>query len=126
MTLKSLFSKSHLIGGILMRSLWLPTLSSIIFFFSLPVSTLLCIQGSISPDSTPERISEVIQSIHRVDNGVTVAIFIFLSLVAGLFAMHYMNKKQQVDFYHALPLSRERLFVSHFTAGVGYSSAVSH
>lgn len=119
MTLKSLFSKSHLIGGILMRSLWLPTLSSIIFFFSLPVSTLLCIQGSISPDSTPERISEVIQSIHRVNNGVTVAIFIFLSLVAGLFAMHYMNKKQQVDFYHALPLSRERLFVSHFTAGVG-------
>lgn len=105
------------------RKLWLLVLSILVFFISFPV-VLMLILDNIGRYSylTPEQIQENAKGMFLVlmgyDNIWMVLITIVGAALCGIFAFSYLYKKKKVDFYHSIPVRREKLFLVSYFDGI--------
>lgn len=133
MTSKHSFSKVTLVWDGLRRNLWCIVLSIVGFFMTLTLPVLMLIQHALEEQ---QQIAEGIlgpnmdaavrwqQAVDRVgdilggSNLFVKLVFLVLAVVCGVAAYRYLHQRQQVDFYHALPISRTMQFWNRFVVGI--------
>ncbi|MDP4110124.1 MAG: hypothetical protein Q8878_08870, partial [Bacillota bacterium] len=126
MTFRNSFFDTALIKDKLKKSSWILTLYSIILFFAVTVANAMLIQNikmeyanASEPEKT-DRILKHVNSMISLNNEFVKIIIVIFAVVSALTAFYYINSKKQVDFYHSLPLCREKLFFISFEAGILY------
>ncbi len=100
------------------KTLWLPCLCALAFFFSLPVANGLLLQN-IDPSNglTTTDIASMVNTLVLFSNPATKVLLLFSALLAGCTYFYFLHNKRQVDFYHSLPVRRPSLFLNQFLAG---------
>lgn len=56
--------------------------------------------------------------MHLWSNGLSRVLILFLAIAAAISIFCYLHSRQQIDFYHALPISRGKLYAIKYTTGV--------
>ena len=110
------------------RRSWCMALFFIIHFFYIPVNALLSIQQykGLELDgywglglSIQESISSVFEeNIFSFSNLFLLGFLIVSAVISAMTGFSYLNSKKKVDFTHSMPVKRELLFLSRYTAGV--------
>ncbi|MGI6031603.1 MAG: DUF6449 domain-containing protein [Eubacteriales bacterium] len=110
MTSRNLFFK--LLDEEMKRRLWAIALGWLTFFFALPVATLL----------TVERVYEYrlqdVATLIGPGSPTLLTVTICAALVCGWGSFFYLHSRQKVDFYHSVPVSRPRIFLVNYVAGL--------
>ena len=134
MTSKNLFF--NLMKENTKQRLWTVALISLIFFFTFPVQTALLISSYLSQDRIDavwEREAQGVEVIKQqlqerylswtaIDNGMLVFLLIVFAVVCGISGFAYLHSRKKTDFYHAIPVKRERLFTAVYLNGVLYTA----
>lgn len=119
MTLKSLFSK--LMKEDLKHRLWAIALIGLGYFFLFPVAVAFMatqMKDSYDQVAAMKLFTQEVVDWLDFDNPYMIFCMIAAALVCGLSSFGYLNTKKQVDFYHSLPIRREKLFFVHFVDGI--------
>ena len=116
MTSKNLFF--NLMKEDLKRRLWAVALTFLTFFFALPVATALSLSGSRNMEETYYGLMYGARSILGFQNGFIAVIIVLLSLILGVTSFSWLHSRKKVDFYHSLPVKREKLFFVNYLDGV--------
>ncbi|MBQ2887459.1 MAG: hypothetical protein IJE29_00880 [Firmicutes bacterium] len=126
MTLKnSLSDKQSANGGvtlgqltakIIKRHIWLPLLALIGFILNLPVMTAMLwnVYADNASYFNNNRVEELVQ-VFQVGSSM---IIIVGAALAAFTLFRYLQVRQQVDFYHSLPIRREKYFAANMLAGL--------
>ena len=119
MTSKNLFFR--LMREDLKRRMWAGALLSLGFFFFYPVVAAFK-AGSIRD------YADYAKGLANYENGLvqwlsfncgmTVFLMMVAALICGLSSFSYLNSKSKVDFYHGIPVRREKLFAVNFFDGI--------
>lgn len=108
------------------HSLWALCLFALLLFFTMTLPTAVSIQQLMErrrfADWTQaELLEEGIEKISNflgLGNGLTAIVVANMALVMAAVCFRYLHNKNQVDFYHSLPVRRPYLFAANFGAGV--------
>lgn len=103
------------------QRLWSVALIALVFFFTFPVSTALRLSNSSRwMDAQPiaENAAELFRletinyftQLCSVSNGFIIFLLILFAVVNGISGFAYLHSKKKTDFYHSIPISREKLF----------------
>ncbi|KIR01789.1 hypothetical protein P261_00603 [Lachnospiraceae bacterium TWA4] len=94
---------------------WLIALHIVFFFFALPVFGILAIQ----PGGVPrETVLENLLSIIGFKNYLIYMGTVGLGVLTGLNGFSYLFDRRKVDFYHSLPIKREKLYLVSYVNGL--------
>ncbi len=119
MTSKNLFFK--LMKEDLKRRMWAIALISLGFFFFYPVVAAFT-AGEIKDYTDYARgLAKYEDGLARwlsFNCGMTVFLMVTVSLICGLSSFSFLNSKSKVDFYHGIPVRREKLFAANFLNGI--------
>ena len=119
MTSKSLFFK--LMKEDLKRRIWAVALISLGFFFFYPVVAAFT-AGEIKEYTVYAegiaRYEKQLMEWLSFNCGMTVFLMMGASLICGLSSFSYLNSKSKVDFFHGIPVRREKLFAANFFNGI--------
>ncbi len=114
-----------LIWDTVRKNLWIPTIYGLAFFFALPVATALRLKDTMSTSNTPEQLASSILNVQNIlhqtfssQNIFLIVILIIGALIAGLSIFAYLHSKKRIDFYHSLPVKREKLFLTNYLTGI--------
>lgn len=126
MTLKNSFFNLSLIREALRRHLWTITLSSITLFLSLPLPVIMTIQNAHTKiakaednlSAIKESTTNLIFAMLSMDNVFLKLLMVALAIIAGISVFSHLHSKEKTDFYHSLPISRNKLFATRFIAGI--------
>ena len=113
------------------RSLWAVVLSTLAFVVSMLLPSLMNMQQALEDRKgmivDGARASELAQSWKYSladaasyiggENALVKLAVILLAVVAGTAMFAYLHDKRKVDFYHSLPVSREKLYLVNFVTG---------
>ena len=113
------------------RSLWAVVLSTLAFVVSMLLPSLMNMQQALEDRKgmivDGARASELAQdwnysladaaSYIGGENPLVKLAVILLAVVAGTAMFAYLHDKRKVDFYHSLPISREKLYLVNFVTG---------
>ncbi len=114
-------SKNWFFSGLteeLKRRLWAAALSAMIFFFSFPVVMVYLTTVEFTDGSRIQQFSREALQLLSYRNAWTIFLMAVLAALLGVSGFSYLNSRQKVDFYHSLPIRREKLFAVQYTAGV--------
>jgi len=106
------------------RNLWALALSVLGFLFAGPLPLLIYLQRElqsaeregIAQTEIVKKLAENFSSLFRQD--FPRFGMIIMAILCGIVLFRFLHDRRQVDFYHALPIRRESLFLVKFTAGV--------
>ncbi len=112
MTLKISFFK--LIFATLRRHTWAIALTAVICLLAIPLPVLIMIQANI-PSQVPHMLSGFLVA---ADNSFNAVLIVALASIISISFFAYSHSQKRLDFYHAQPISRRRLFFSNFCAGI--------
>ena len=130
MTSRSSSSKGLVRDGV-RRSLWAVVLSTLTFFMSMLLPSLMEMQhalenrrdmitsGALSFDVEQNwqwSLSSVADRLGGENVLVKIAVFV-LAVVVGTVMFAYLHDRRKVDFYHSLPVSREKLYAVNYATG---------
>ncbi|GEM_PF-3790007 len=127
-----MFKNSYFDGALLKdklkKSAWILTLYSVTMFFGIPVANAIQAQQlqsrllrmSFTGGEKEAYITESINSLLSLNNKLISFLVVCFAVIAALSAFYYVNSKKQTDFYHSLPLRREKLFSVSYLSGVLY------
>ena len=116
MTSKNWFFK--LMKEDLKRRIWLIALISLVLFFSFPVVAMLYRNVSDNPyDSLYNSYQRYMEGLVSMDNGWMPVFLCVAVVVVACSSFSYLNSKSKVDFYHSLPVRREKLFLVNYIDG---------
>lgn len=101
--------------------IWAFALIALGSFFMYPVTTAF-MAGDIKYYADHARAvrlytSQVLEYL-GFGNGLTVFGVAVASLVCGMSSFSYLNSRSKVDFYHSLPVRREKLYLVNFVDGI--------
>lgn len=113
MTSKSLYIK--LMREDLKRRIWTVALSFLAFFFLFPVRVAMIRPEILKKEGQGVRLVEDYMSI---GNEMLVILILGMSLILGVTGFSYLHSKQKVDFYHSIPVRREKLFFANYINGI--------
>lgn len=115
------------IGNLIKRMLWFPALACFAFLFGGTIASVIPLQQTLRAMALyPADYSQadIARELYTVVNNafsyrnLPVGILLMLgAFAAGLIFFHYLHSRQQVDFYHSLPVKRSNLYLRHFIAG---------
>lgn len=101
------------------------TVSILGMLITLPVYMILGIQSRLRYFDTAalqsqEVRKEILENIQYLfaGNGMVNAALIILAIVAGIATFRYLHVRNQTDFFHALPITRTQMFISHVLTGI--------
>ena len=105
-------SKNWFFSGLteeLKRRLWAAALSAMIFFFSFPVVMVYLTTVEFTDGSRIQQFSREALQLLSYRNAWTIFLMAVLAALLGVSGFSYLNSRQKVDFYHSLPIRREKL-----------------
>jgi ABC-2 type transport system permease protein len=109
----------------LKRRLWAVALISLGCFFLYPVSATF-LAGSIAEAKNADIgiaiYTKELISILSFSSSLTMIGMVLTSLICGLSSFSYLNTKSKVDFYHGLPIRRERLYAANYLNGILFAA----
>lgn len=119
MTLKNLYFK--LMKEDLKSRMWAMAILGLVFFFAFPVAVTMKASVLRDPDYHAVTLysftSDVSQWLSFSNSLVTVMI-IAAAIICGMSSFSYLNLRSKVDFYHGLPIRREKLYAANFIDGI--------
>ncbi len=119
MTSKSLFFK--LMKEDLKRRLWAVALIGLGCFFIFPV-TAAFMASLIEDYKTYEKglavYTENLAVVISFSDGAIAFGMMAASLICGLSSFSYLNNRSKVDFYHGIPVRREKLYAANYLNGI--------
>lgn len=125
MTSNRCFCDIGLVRENLRRNIWAVILSALGFFFVLPLPVAMVVQRSLSEVggtftrlNALEEASAGVQNILGMDNFFVKLGVVIMALLCGVALFNYLHSRQKVDFYHSLPISRSKLFLTNYVSGV--------
>lgn len=106
------------------RNLWALALSVLGFLFAAPVPVLVFLQRECGGMERFGLTREEIRS--TVENNLMSVMtsplprlgLMIMAVICGVALFRFLHDRRQVDFYHALPVRRERLYAVKFMAGL--------
>ena len=103
--------------------IWVPALSCIVFLLGLVAATLMLQsivinQGDISANYLQTRLNQETAMLFNSSNLLLSLVAITGAVICALQGFSYLFNKQQLDFYHALPVRRQKLFIIRWVNGV--------
>ena len=103
--------------------IWVPALSCIVFLLGLVAATLMLQsivinQGDISANYLQTRLNQETAMLFNSSNLLLSLVAITGAVICALQGFSYLFNKQQLDFYHALPIRRQKLFIIRWANGV--------
>ena len=119
MTSKNLYFK--LMKEDLKSRLWAVCLIGLGFFFLYPIWVAFAagdIENFQTFDKGIEWYSQEVTGWLSFENGMTVFVMMLTVLICGLSGFSYLNSRSKVDFYHSLPVKREKLFIANYINGI--------
>lgn len=116
MILKNWFFKG--IGEELKRRLWAAALSVLVFFFSLPVVMVYLTTSEYTGGDWTANFTRDALKVLSYDNGWMIFLMAVLAVLLGVSGFSYLNSRRKVDFYHSLPMRREKLFAVQYVSGI--------
>lgn len=119
MTSKNLYSK--LMKEDLKSRLWAISLIALGCFFLYPV-TVEFESGTINSYANYElgllKYSERIIKWLSFNNGVSAFLIMLVAMICGLSGFSHLNSRSKVDFYHSIPVKREKLYIANYLNGI--------
>ncbi|RGY99469.1 hypothetical protein [Clostridium sp. AM58-1XD] len=118
MTLKNWFSKFMIEDT--KRRLWAVALVTLLFFFSFPVATVFVAGTRYSQDRIEwlRSFSRIMLTFVSKQNLWVAFIIVVLAIVCGVSGFSYLDSKKKVDFYHSIPIKREKIFAVNYLNGI--------
>jgi ABC-2 type transport system permease protein len=115
---------AYSVRNLLKRMLWFPALAFFGFLFAGTIASIIPLQRQLraivaytDPYSGAQDLYALVNKAFSYNN-IAVGVMLLLgAFAAGLFFFNYLNSRQQVDFFHSLPVKRSGLYLSHFIAG---------
>lgn len=103
--------------------IWVPALSCIVFLLGLVAATLMLQsivinQGDISANYLQTRLNQETAMLFNSSNLLLSLVAVTGAVICALQGFSYLFNKQQLDFYHALPIRRQKLFIIRWANGV--------
>lgn len=120
MTSKNCFSKM-IVRDLKERGVWL--ISSIILFLLIyPVQILMSLDAIASYMKGEEefysRITEQFSSLMSFGNGIMYVVIVIMAFLLAMSGFWYVYSGVKTDFYHSLPIKREKLFLERYVTGI--------
>ena len=120
MTSKNCFSKM-IVRDLKERGVWL--ISSIILFLLIyPVQILMSLDAIASymkgEDEFYSRITEQFSSLISFGNGIMYVVIVIMAFLLAMSGFWYVYSGVKTDFYHSLPIKREKLFLERYVTGI--------
>lgn len=118
MTSKISFSK--LLKRELHQYFWLLAVQAVLYFLAIPFRVILNMSSYTSPQyelSAAEKLEELCNQV-GFDCFGNVVLVLTAGIICGLCLFSYVHSAVKLDFYHSLPLKREKLFALHYLTGV--------
>lgn len=110
------------VASIIRRHMWLPVLALIGFILAMPVVTMIACENNLAYNmyngDVEAHYLRLVEDIHMVQQFLVSAIIMVGAVMAGSTMFRYLHVRRQVDFYHSLPVRREKFFVSNLLAGL--------
>lgn len=106
------------------RKMWLLVLAVLVFFVSFPVVTMLWMDNIgrytsyLSDYEIQQRAKDAFFVLLGYENIWMVVITTVGAVLCGIFSFSYLYKKKKVDFYHSIPVRREKLFFVSYLNGL--------
>lgn len=101
------------------RRLWAVALSVLAFFFTFPVSMVyLTTQNDFSDARDLNYFIDSAEELLSYHNGWTVVLMAVMAVVLAFSGFSYLNSRSKVDFYHCLPIRREKQFLIRYLCGI--------
>lgn len=119
MTSRNLFFK--LMKEDLKSRMWVAALVILGFFFQFPVTAAYLagdIENAVTYEKGLREFTSAMEGWLSFGNGLTVFVMIVLALICGLSGFAYLNSRSKVDFYHSIPVRREKLFLANYFNGI--------
>lgn len=120
MTSKNCFSKMVL-RDLKERGVWLIS-SMILFLLIYPVQILISLDAIASymkgEEEFQNRISEQFSSLISFGNGAMYFAIVILAFLLAMSGFWYVYSGVKTDFYHSLPVKREKLFLERYITGI--------
>lgn len=119
MTSRNLFFK--LMREDLKRRIWAVALLSLGFFLFYPVVAAFTAGEIKEYMDHAKGVASYENGLVRwlsFNCGMTVFLMMLSSLICGLSSFSFLNSKSKVDFYHGIPVRREKLFAVNFLDGI--------
>lgn len=126
MTLKNSFFK--LLKEDFKRRFWVLLLSALVYFVTFPILFTMLLQQWSGKNYFEYVMNE--NTVTRLDRAATyVAEFVGMNwwllivamvgaVICGISGFAFLHSKKQVDFYHSLPIKREKIFLVRFVNGI--------
>lgn len=97
------------------RRLWVFALTFLLAFFAMTVVSAMYISRH---DFTTLYRNELVVSVVQYNTAGNVLFTIISALLCGFTSFAYLHSKKKVDFFHSLPIKREKLFLVNFLNGI--------
>lgn len=107
----------------LKRKLWLLVVAVLVFFISFPVALMISINNienyyGLSEGRVKMQIEDAFAFLIGYENYWMAVVTVVGAVLCGIFAFSYLYKKKKVDFYHSIPVRREKLFLVSYLNGL--------
>lgn len=120
------FSSKTFLGHRVRSHWYLSLISAIVFFLSGPLVLLWSYNNTRTSYSSwaseNSLYEELVLDTARFfnNNGVTITYVVayILATIIGILLFSYLNNQRQINFYHSQPISRKKLFLSNYFAGL--------
>lgn len=103
------------------KQVWVPALIMLGFFLSFPVMGMVYLELLQSGHRTE---AEIIEAYTRLIAGTRFPFLTMMTMgsavLAGVSGFSWLHSKIKTDFYHSLPVRREKLFLGQVILGIAY------
>ena len=97
--------------------LWVIALIALGFFFAYPVAVSMMGRQLRDYGNMQNYLKSITTWLAFANPLVTFMVVVF-SVIGGMGSFGYINFKSRVDFYHSLPIRREKLYLVNYTVGI--------
>lgn len=120
----SKISSIKLIAGEIRRKAYLELLTVLVLFCMMPGYAMIWMEGVLKTMGYPQESSK--EAVRRffpgLINGGTFSILMFsigiLAVVLAAAEFGYIHSREKIDFYHSLPVKREKIFEIRYLSGL--------
>lgn len=119
MTSRNLYSK--LMKEDLKNRLWAVSLIGLVFFFVFPVVAAFqagSLKDAVNYEKALLTYTEGAKEWLSFKCGMTAFLMMAASLICGMSSFSYLNARSKVDFYHSIPVKREKMFIVNYLNGI--------
>ena len=113
MKLKTSFYNRNIVLNDLKLNNWIGILYFVILFFVMPISVLF----DLNHKGNFYYNSRLTMELLKMHNGILIISYLIIPILAGVFIIKYIHKKNSASVMHSMPFTREEAFFSHFISG---------